>query len=179
MKTYCFTIVTMLTIVFLLGQGVAVAQEQETQFSSRPAEEYKVSRFIWGEGIGGRKGEPQTIYMLMSQGGFLAPTSSNFKDLIKAWLAKHPNANVAVVYTLDGATKQSTKMKWVWVIDGDENLNIHLVRMGGCSADTMFLNKGDKAHVTKGEYESFIKKILEAESLAKKERLGIWSEMKN
>jgi len=63
----------------------------------------------------------------------------------------------------------------VWIIDGDENLNIHLVRMGGCSADTMFLNKGDKAHVTKEKYESFINKILEAESLARKERLGIWS----
>jgi hypothetical protein len=44
-------------------------------------------------------------------------------------------------------------------------LNIHLVRMGGCSADTMFLNKGDIAHVTKEKYESFINKILEAESL--------------
>jgi len=40
----------------------------------------------------------------------------------------------------------------------------------------MFLNKGDEAHVTKEKYESFINKIREAESLAKKERLGIWSE---
>jgi hypothetical protein len=165
--------------VFLLGPGVAGAQEQEIQFSSRPAEEYKVSRFIWRDGVGGRKGEPQTVYMLMSQGGLLAPKSSNFKGLVKAWIAKHPNANVVVVYTLDGATEQSIKIKWVWVIDGDENLNIHLVRIGGCSADTMSLNKGDKAHVTKEKYGSFINKILEAESLAKKERLGIWSEMKN
>lgn len=166
----------MLTISLWLTAGGVFAQESGIQFSARPTEKYKVSGFIWGKGIGGRKGEPKTMYTVMSQGGFLASKSNNFEDLIKAWLAEHPNANVIVVYTLDGATKQSTKIKWVWIIDGNENLNIHLVRMGGCSADTMFLNKGDKTHVTKGEYESFIKKILEAESLAKKERLGIWSE---
>jgi hypothetical protein len=176
MKVHSFINVIVLTIFLWLTVGGVLAQESGIQFSARPTEKYKVSRFIWGEGIGGRKGEPQTIYTLMSQGGFLAPRSSNFKDLVKAWLAKHPNANVVVVYTLDGATKQSTKMKWVWVTDGDEKMNIHLVRMGGCSADTMVLNKGDKAHVTKEIYESFINKLLEAESLAKKERLGIWSE---
>jgi hypothetical protein len=171
-----FIDVTVLTISLFLAVGSVLAQESGIQFSALPAEEYKVSRFIWGEGIGGRKGEPQTAYMLMSQGGFLAPKSSNFKVLVKAWLAKHPNADVVVVYTLEGDTKSSKKIKWAWVIDGDENLNVHLVRMGGCSADTMFLNKGDKAHVAKEKYESFTNKVLEAESLARKERRGIWSE---
>jgi endonuclease YncB( thermonuclease family) len=40
----------------------------------------------------------------------------------------------------------------------------------------MLLAKGDKAHVTRKEYESFAEKIIEAELLAKRERLGIWSE---
>jgi hypothetical protein len=43
----------------------------------------------------------------------------------------------------------------------------------------MLLEKGDKAHVTWKEYESFVEKITEAESLARKERLGVWSEMKD
>jgi len=117
----------------------------------------------------------------MSRGGFRAPTSKNYENLIKAWLAKHPSADVIVVYTLDGAMTQfpDSKMKWVWVVDGDENLNIHLVRLGGCQAGTMLLDKGDKAHVTREEYKYFSEKIIEAESLAKKERLGIWSELKN
>jgi len=40
----------------------------------------------------------------------------------------------------------------------------------------MLLAKGDKAHVTRKEYEAFAVKVIEAESLANKERLGIWSE---
>ena len=43
----------------------------------------------------------------------------------------------------------------------------------------MLLDKGDKAHVTREEYKYFTEKIIEAESLAKKERLGIWNDMKN
>ena len=178
MKIYRFIIVTMLLMVFLLGPGAAVAQEQEIQFSARPAEKYKASSITWKGHFGGRKEEPYNIYCLMSRGGFLAPTSKDYEDLIKAWLAKHPGADAIVVYTLDGALTISpdSKSKWVWVVDGDDNLNIHLVRSGGCEAWTMLLAKGDKAHVTRKEYESFAEKILEAESLAKRERLGIWSE---
>lgn len=181
MKIYRFIIVTMLSMVFLLGPGAAVAQEQEIQFSARPAEKYKASSITWKGHFGGRKEEPYNIYCLMSRGGFLAPTSKDYEDLIKAWLAKHPNADVIVVYTLDGALTQSpdSKSKWAWVVDGDDNLNIHLVRLGGCPAGTMLLDKGDKAHVTREEYKYFTEKIIEAESLAKKERLGIWNDMKN
>src|SRR5215510_1513999 len=157
----------MLTMVFLLGPGVAVAQEQVIQFSARPAERYKASSITWEGHFGGRKEEPYNIYTLMSRGGFRAPTSKNYEELIKAWLAKHPSADVIVVYTLDGAWTQfpDSKSKWVWIVDGDDNLNIHLVRLGGCSAWTMLLDKGDKAHVLCVEYKAFTEKIIEVESL--------------
>lgn len=178
MKTCDFIIGVMLMVIFWPGAGVAIAQDHDIQFSSRPAEKHKASSITWKGHFGGRKEEPYNLYTLMSRGGFRAPTSKDYEDLIKAWLAKHPGADVIVVYTLDGALTQSpdSKSKWVWVVDGDDNLNIHLVRSGGCEAWTMLLAKGDKAHVTRKEYESFFEKIIEAESLAKKERLGIWSE---
>lgn len=91
------TVITIFLWLFLVV-GVALAQESDIQFSARPAEQYKASSIAWFGHFGGRKGESQTIYMLMSQGGFLAPTSSNYEDLVKAWLAKHPRANVISVH---------------------------------------------------------------------------------
>lgn len=177
MKTYGFIIGAMLMMIFWPCAGVAMAQDQDIQFSSRPAEKHKASSITWDGNLGGRKEEPHNIYDLMSRGGFLAPTSENYKDPIKAWLAKHPGADVIVVYTSSFLTQfPDSKRKWVWAVDRDDNLNIHLVRSGGCEAWTMLLEKGDKAHVTRKEYEAFVEKIIEAESLAKKERLGIWSE---
>ena len=178
MKTYGFIIGVLLMMIFWPGGGTAITQDLDVQFSSRPAEKHKASSITWKGHFGGRKEEPFNLYTLMSRGGFRAPTSKDYEDLIKTWLARHPGADVIVVYTLDGALTRSSdsKSKWVWVVDGDDNLNIHLVRLGGCEAWTMLLAKGDNAHVTRKEYQSFAEKIIEAESLAKKERLGIWSE---
>jgi hypothetical protein len=179
MKTSGYIIRVTLMMIFWHGAGVA--QDQDIQFSTRPNEKYKASSFIWKGHFGGRKEEPHNMYILMARGGFLALTSRDYEDRISAWLAKHPNADVIVVYTLDGALTQfpDSKSKWAWVVDGDDNLNIHLVRSGGCEAWTMLLEKGDKARVTRKEYGSFVEKITEAESLARKERIGIWSEMKD
>jgi hypothetical protein len=180
MKTYGFIIGAML-MIFWPGAGVAIAQDQGIQFSSRLAEKRKASSITWKGNLGFRKKEPRAMYDLMSRGGFRAPTSEDYEDLINAWLAKHPGADVIVVYTSGRLwTKFAfSKRKWVWAVDGDDNLNIHLVRWGGCEAWTMLLEKGDKAHVTRKEYEAFVEKVIDAESLAKKERLGIWSETKN
>jgi hypothetical protein len=179
MKTCVFIFGVTLMVIFLSGAGAPIAQGQDIQFSARPTEKYKASSFDWKGHFGGRKEEPYNIYILMARGGFRAPTSKDYEDLIEAWLAKHPNADAIVVYTLDGALTLSkdSKWKWVWVVDGDDNLNIHLVRSGGCEAWTMLLAKGDRAHVTRKEYESFVEKLIEAESLARKERLGVWSEI--
>jgi hypothetical protein len=179
MKAYGYIIRLMLIMIFWHGAGAAIAQDQDIQFSSRPPEKHKALSITWDENLGGRKEEPYNLYDLMSRGGFLAPKSENYKELIEAWLANHPGADAVVVYT-SSLFKQfpDSRRKWVWVVDGDDNMNIHLVRSGGCEVWTMLLAKGDKAHVTRKEYEAFVEKVIEAESLAKKERLGVWSEMK-
>jgi hypothetical protein len=117
----------------------------------------------------------------MTQGAFRAPTSKDFENLIKSWLTNHPNADAVLVYTIDGMMRDipDSKMKSVWVVDGNDNLNIHLVRIGGCPAGTMLLNSGDKTPLAREEYEIFEKKIIKAEESAKKERFGIWSESKD
>jgi hypothetical protein len=162
---------------FLSAVGGATGQDQQIQFSSLPSEIYHASEIVWRGHFGGRKVEPHNIYCLMTQGSFLADTSRDWEDLIKNWLAEHTKADVRVVYVLSPALTDfpDSKMKSVWVVDGDDFLNLYLVRKGGCSAQTMLLNRGDKTSLAQAEYESFVKKVVDAENQAKKEKLGIWS----
>ena len=103
------------------------------------------------------------------------------KALIKTWLLEHLNADAILVYTIDGMMTAipDSKMKSVWIVDGADNLNIHLVRLGSCPAGTMLLNGGDKTPLTREDYEAFAKEVIEAETRAKREGLGIWSETKD
>jgi hypothetical protein len=168
---------TLLTVL-CLSAVAAFSQDQEIKFSALASETAKASSITWRQHFGYRKEEPHNTYILMTQGGFRAPTSTNLESLIRSWLREHPNADLILVYTIEPmmTTIPDSKMKSVWVVDGEDNLNIHLVRMGGCPAGTMLLNGGDKTPVTREDYEAFSKKVIEAEGLAKKEKLGIWSE---
>jgi hypothetical protein len=155
-----------------------VAQDHGIKFSSKPAESFKVSNLSWSGSFGGRKEEPKTVYCLMTQGFFRAPTSDSYEKLIADWLTQHPNANVTVVYTLPDMMSDSpdSKLISVWIVDNEDSLNVFLVRKGACPAGTMVLNDGDKAQVNQQDYESFAKKVWEAEMLAKKDKIGIWKE---
>lgn len=68
----------------------------------------------------------------------------------------------------------------VWVVDGNDNLNMQLVRKGACEAKTVLLNEEDEGHILIKEevYKEFKKKVIEAETQAKKESLGIWASQK-
>jgi len=158
---------------------IATAQDQQAQFSSLRSEKYRASEIQWKGHFGGRKEEPHNVYCLMTQGAFRAPTSDDFEELIKIWLSQHPNAEASVVYILSPSLTDfpDSKMKSVWVVDGEDNLNIYLVRKGGCPAGTMLLNRGDKTALTREEYESFSKRVNDAEQLAKKDSLGIWNKL--
>src|SRR5688500_2316208 len=114
----------------------------------------------------------------MTQGGFLAPTSKALGNLMQSWLAEHPSAESIVVYTLDGMRTDvpDSKMKAVWIVDGGENLNLHLVRMGAVPAGTMVLNRGDKTSLAENQYADFAKRVWAAEGMARKEKIGIWGE---
>ncbi len=166
-------------ILILLGVSTAaLSQGQEIQFSAQASEKVRASSITWKEHFGSRKEEPHNVYTLMTQGAFRAPTSHNLEGLIKTWLLEHPNADAILVYTIDGmmTAMPDSKMKSIWVVDGKDNLNIHLVRLGGCPAGTMLLNGGDKTPVTREDYEAFAKKVMVAETMAKREGLGVWSE---
>jgi len=114
----------------------------------------------------------------MTQGSFRAPTSPDLGKLSRDWLDSHPKAEAVLVYTLQpiSTNDPNSQMKSMWIVDGQENLNLYLVRKGACPAGTMVLEPGDETPLTKEEYEAFEKKVWEAEKTATAEKLGIWAQ---
>ena len=156
-------------------------QAQRVQFAAYPAETVKVSDITWrAPFFGYRKGDTNHLYVPLTQGLVLTPHSTNFESLILSWLAKHTNAEAIVVYTWEAFMKDpDPKVKSVWMVDGEDCLNIYLVQMGGCPAYTMLLNQGDKTPVTRNQYEAFAEKIIDAEASAKRDKLGIWGKSRD
>lgn len=158
----------------------ATPQSNGIHFSTGKSERVAAASISWKDIFGSRKEEPQNTYLLMTQGGFRAPTSKNLDDLIKTWMEKHPKAEAVLVHSMEGSSAfPGSKIKAVWVIDGRENLNLYLVRNGACPAGTMVLNEGDETPLSKEEYKLFENKFWEAQKAAKLEKLGIWAETKS
>lgn len=149
----------------------------EIHFLAYPLEKVAASSINWKQHFGSRKVEPHNIYSLMTQGGFLSPTADKIQESIDSWLQKHPKAEAIIVYKLQPvmADMPDSTMKCVWVVAGNDNLNVYLVSIGALPAATLLLNPGDDTPISRQEYKSYLKLVVDAEGLAKKEKLGIWS----
>ena len=171
----------LILLLLMMSFGFTVSgQTDSIKFASGKSEKFAASSITWVGHLGSRKEEPYNMYSLMAQGGFRSPTSSNLKDLVRNWLKKHPKAKSVLVYSLEGilTAEPKSKMKAVWLVDGNENLNLYLVRNGACPAGTMVLNPGDETPLAKKDYEAFEMKVWEAQKAAKLEKIGIWAETK-
>lgn len=98
-----------------------------------------------------------------------------FRKIATEWLAKNQENKVIEVFT--GSFTSKIRGAYIWVISIENSLNIELVRTGACNAESMFVDQEDenKLLVNRSKYEEFKKQVSEAQSLAKKEKLGIWS----
>ena len=77
------------------------------------------------------------------------------------------------------------KWAYVWIVDGEAILNVHLVRQGCCPAGVMLVGRwvtgvlgaGGKFErwATDEELDDFAKRVLAAEAMAQEEQLGIWA----
>lgn len=142
----------------------------------------------------------ETVYCLLGTGFFRAPSTENTDSLISAWTNQHPDALVIPVYT-SGPTmtdSKETKMIYSWVVDKSDTLNIILVRLGCIPGGTMQRpetwdemdkekrklwhdNKKPKetVHVDSKAYNAFLDKVAKAETQARNNKLGIWTENKD
>lgn len=134
--------------------------------------------------IFGSRAHDDAIYCLLGNGFFRTPESGEEDSIVKAFVAAHPLAQVVPV-TMTVPTPPH-KMIYVWVEDGEDNLNITLVREGAFPGPVMLDAVGaglaalvkDKPYrlIADDRYEAFIERVKAAEEAAKRERKGVWSE---
>ena len=141
-----------------------------------------------------RGDDESTIYSLLGAGFFRAPRSGQEDSLVVAWLADHPDATVTPVSTMGPMMQDGTgDMIYVWISDGPDTLNVHLIRRGafpgGVMEDHLAVARHmeeievpfeDEASIRRfvpdAEYEDFIARVIAAEELAASEELGLWAE---
>jgi hypothetical protein len=124
--------------------------------------------------------------------------------VIQEWTKQHPAATALPVSVL--GEKSQLPMVYVWGVDGNDILNVYLVRKGvhpaigmldtanfgrilQASSNAPFIKRavqGERAGnptgiasrrlIPKPRYDAFVKEIIAAETLAERESLGIWSD---
>ena len=157
----------------------------QTVYATRPSE------ISWQHHLGQDPNNPAIQYSLVSTGFFRAELSGDFVPIMTTWLKEHPEAHMVPVITRGPMNDHipNSKMIFVWVVDGDDILNVYLVRHGCVGAAQMFSFSDeklrqlknelqlpeDKLQVTQTEYDKVKKRLISAEKLAMAERLGIWA----
>jgi hypothetical protein len=139
-----------------------------------------------------RQGPATEVYIPLGTGYlFQTPATDDAEQVIGAWVAAHPKAEVIVV-DRELATTRLPKVYFSYILvqDGMENLNLTLVRQGIFPAwimrdpvDAMSgvprANESDEYYpkrlVTDVAYAVFVKQVLDAEAAARRDRKGIWS----
>jgi hypothetical protein len=111
-------------------------------------------------------------YCLMGSGYFQAPTSDEFDSIVSSWTAAHPDATLTEVAKIDAASDEG--LVYVWLTDGESNLNLDLVRQGACPGGTMVPFDLTSLLIDKQRYVQFEKELRDAQRTAKRERLGVW-----
>jgi len=132
-----------------------------------------VSDTDWTGHFGSNRSDPTVLYTLLGLGFFQADTSDSAVTLIQEWVKSHPNAKVVPVIDY-GSSPDGSRMLWVWLVDGESNLNQELVRAGACERATMAAPEELELLVTAAEYDEFEAGLPHLEALAKQDRLGIW-----
>ncbi len=138
-------------------------------------QEIMASNIKWMRQFGSYSEEPHATFCLMAGGGLRAATK-NLQTVTGDWLAKHPTAKVIPVSSMPFNTRDpQSRLIFVWVVDGDQSLNVELARQGCLDPATQRLGEGQALEVPQGDYDTFAKKLTAAGEYACEHKLGIWS----
>lgn len=128
----------------------------------------------WREQFGSSQADKHTTFCLMARGFFRSPTT-NIQAVTDAWLIKHPKAVLVPVSSMPSRVNDpQSKLTFVWVVDGDEILNLELVRQGCFHPATETIGGEQKLEVPQAEYDAFTKKLTTAAEYAHGHALGVW-----
>lgn len=115
----------LVTLIFLfVVSSIAVAEE------TFPVTELKFQK-IFAQ----RSGDDKDTYCLLGNGFFRTISSNEESTLISDWLQKHPNAKTVPVSIVGEGSKMP--IIYIWVIDGEDSLNLSLVKSGAFPGSVM------------------------------------------
>jgi hypothetical protein len=141
------------------------------------------SNVVWEGGFGLDSASADRMYILLGAGFIRAPTSDDLDTIVADWSDEHPKAEVVLAadYGSMFTDQPSSKLYWVWLVDGESCLNVELVRQGACAAGTMGVpdipdTDPPELLVSEEQYQDFRDQVLEAEKQAREERLGVWAD---
>jgi hypothetical protein len=174
--------------VALIGCAVALASctaaprgaRAPVQRSSSPATvtvpAENPADFVWSDGTGSSSADPRTVFTLLGAGFSRVHTSRDIDALIHAWIAKHPAAKFVRVVNFGSLMpdRMDSQRVWVWLVDGDSNLNLELVGAGACAKSAMAAPRRTRILVPFEEYQRFEDALPPLEQRAKSDKLGIW-----
>jgi hypothetical protein len=129
------------------------------------ADEFPASDIEWRGHFGKAKGRAETLTLLGS-GTLRTPLGPDLDKEVGRWLAAHPEARARIL-------GRSAAFAWVWVRDGDDSLNVHLVRTGQCVAGTMAMPL-ELLVVPRSERAARLERARAAEWEAIEAGLGVW-----
>lgn len=134
------------------------------------------SKIDWHNHFGTTKDDNSTFYSLLSNSFFRANLSPEFTSVMNEWQKKHPKSQIIPITFIQPFNTKipNSKLVIVWVADGEDILNIELVRRGCVAGNTMPVMESDKLEIPRERYIDVMKLIHEAEDKAKAEELGIW-----
>jgi hypothetical protein len=168
---------------FAPGQGLALflaatlACGRHAEDVNADADQPLASSIQWTKHLGVRRGQPHIVYSIMIQGLFLAPTAPDWNERIQSWLHRHPRAR-ATTLTINQPmdTRDSlSQMRGVLIADANDTLNVDLVRSGACPGWAMTLYPGMQLQIPRRSYDRFVRSIIQADSAARTEHLGVWA----
>lgn len=158
----------------------AVTCSAESQKENPENKGFPASQLEWKHVFGVHDKGDKAVYTLMAQGfmGMAFLTEPKFCDdldeQIGDWLRRHPEARVIPIQAIP--LGEDASFTYVWITDGDDILNVQLVRDGCCVAKNMqvALGLGDLL-IPRENYDAFDRTLQEAENVAIKEQRGVWA----
>jgi hypothetical protein len=174
---------------------IIITQFQILCFGQNETNKLKLTDFKFNSIFGTQKTDSSTIFCLLGQGYFRTPRSNNSDSIMNNWYTNHENAQIIPVSSMvfKNADNPDSKMIYCWMVDGNDTLNVFLIKQGCFPGGTMqrpktwnemekkekdFYKDTDKpnvkVYISNNNYKTFIEKIKTAEKFAENNKLGIW-----
>ncbi len=148
----------------------------------RNVEPISASDISWKEVVGICGGDKTRLYSLTGRGGLSIPFLGGnqyppgMEEAIISWVAAHPKARAIPVEGYPFFSNSVARI-YVWLVDGDENLNVQLLKEGFFRASSLLpYLRGEDLLIPPQEMRAFRKKISAFEIAAAKAGKGIWAQ---